>query len=268
MKYSMMTYTMARGEWGKEPDIKYLCEFTRKLGLDGVEWVTTYGKDAKEVRKIMDDYGLKTVCYTFFVDINFKEESKRQEGIEKIKKGLEEAEILGTDRIMLPVSGKDEYTREESRRNVIKVLEKAVEISKNYGIKITVEHFPDIRGPFLTSKDVNEAVKEISDLRITFDSGNVIMGGENSVDGFLNSKDFIIHSHFKDWEISQEGRESLNGKKYRAALIGEGVIDYKKLVEIMEKENYSHYVSIEYEGNKYQPEEAIEKALKFLRSLK
>jgi len=44
---------------------------------------------------------------------------------------------------------------------------------------------------------VNESIK-ISDLRITFDSGNVLIGGENPVDGFLNSENFIIQTHFKD----------------------------------------------------------------------
>jgi len=42
-------------------------------------------------------------------------------------------------------------------------------------------------------------------------------------------------------------REALNGKKHTLALIGEGVIDYKKLVKTMEEEKYSYYVSIEYE---------------------
>jgi len=264
MNYCMMTYTMARGEWGKTPDIEKICKFTKELNLQAVEWVTLYGKRAEEVRKIMDDYGLKTSCYTFFADINFDDENKQKEGIEKIKRGIEEAKILGTDKIMLPFGGKNEYTREKSRENVLKGIEKVIDFAKSYNITITVEHFPDIRGPFLNSKDVNEAIKKVPDLRITFDSGNVLIGGENPVDGFLNSKNFIIHTHFKDWEISDKGRDALDEKKYTPALIGEGVIDYKKLVKTMEGEKYSYYVSIEYEGEKYPPEEAIKKALLFL----
>ncbi len=87
MKISMMSYTMYRGRWKENFNIKKLCEFTKNLGLDGIDWVTTYGYRPVEIKRIMDDYGLKTVCYTFFADINFKEKSLREKGIEEIKKG-------------------------------------------------------------------------------------------------------------------------------------------------------------------------------------
>ncbi|MCM8808587.1 MAG: sugar phosphate isomerase/epimerase [Candidatus Omnitrophica bacterium] len=103
MKISMMSYTMYRGKWKDAFNVEKLCQFTKNLGLDGIDWVTTYGNKPQEIKKIMDDYCLKTVCYTFFVDINFKERSLRQKGIEEIKRGLEIASILGTDKIMLPI---------------------------------------------------------------------------------------------------------------------------------------------------------------------
>lgn len=258
---------MALGRWGDNPDIEYLCNFTKKLGLDGIEWVTTYNSEPKEVKKIMDDYGLKTVCYTFFADINFEDENLREKGIEKIKRGIEEAKILDTDKIMLPIGGKKEYSREKSKENVIKGIEKVIDFANSYEIFITVEPFPDIKGPFLNSTDIKETIKKIPDLRVIFDCGNVIIGGEDPVESFLNLKEFIIHSHFKDWEISEEGRESLDNKRYKPALIGEGVVNYKKLIEVMKKENYQFYASIEYEGRKYEREEAIIKALNFLKNL-
>ncbi|HOV21484.1 MAG TPA: sugar phosphate isomerase/epimerase family protein [bacterium] len=268
MKYSMMSYTMAGGKWGENPDIEYLCKLTRNLGLDGIEWVGLYGRRADEVKEIMDDYGLKTVCYTFFVDINFKDENLRRHGIEQIKRGIEESKVLATDKIMLPIGGKDEYSRDESRENVIKGLEEVIGLADNYGISITVEQFPDIRGPFLNSEDMKKIIKEIPQVKVTFDSGNVILGGEEPSESFLKMKEYVIHTHFKDWEISNDGKEGLDGKKYIPALIGEGIIDYKKLVKTMEKENYLSYVSIEYEGYKYDREEAIIKALNFLKNIK
>jgi len=126
MNISMMSYTMARGEWGKNHDIEELCKFTKELGLEGIDWVTTYGVDPKEIRRIGDDYGLRTVCYTFFADINFSEKKDRQPGIDKIKEGIEFASILGTDKIMLPIGGKDGLSRERSRKNIVTGLKDAV----------------------------------------------------------------------------------------------------------------------------------------------
>ncbi|MGB9677842.1 MAG: sugar phosphate isomerase/epimerase family protein, partial [Candidatus Ratteibacteria bacterium] len=182
MKISMMSYTMHRGKWKENFSIKRLCELTKNLGLDGIDWVTTYGNEPKEIKKIMDDYGLKTVCYTFFADINFKEKNLRKRGIEEIKRGLEIAFILGTDKIMLPIPAKKEFTREESKRNVIEGLKELIEEGKKLNIKITVEHFSDVNGPFLISDDINFVIKEIPELRVTFDSGNVILGNEKPED--------------------------------------------------------------------------------------
>jgi len=267
MKISMMSYTMARGKWGKNPSVEELCKFTQKLGLEGIDWVTTYEIEPKEIRHIMDDFGLKTVCYTFFADINFPDKKSRQPGLDKIKEGLVAASVLRTDKVMLPIGGKKEYSREESRKNVIEGLKDIVKIGKEFNIIITVEHFPDIKGPFLTSSDVNQAIKEVPELRITYDSGNVIIGKEDPVKGFLNSKDYIVHSHFKDWVISENGRPGMDGKLYEPALVGEGVVNYKSVINAMRQAGYNGYINLEYEGKKYTPENAMIKGVKFLKSI-
>ncbi|MCK4244981.1 MAG: sugar phosphate isomerase/epimerase [Candidatus Omnitrophica bacterium] len=265
----MMSYTMARGDWGKKPEIKKLCQFTRELGLEGIDFVTTYGVAPKEVRKITDDYGLKTVCYTFFADINFPDEKDRQPGLDKIKEGIEAALILGADKIMLPIKGKDGLSREGSRRNVVTGLKEAVEVGKAAGVIVTVEHFPDFRSPFIVSTDVNKALKEIPDLKITFDSGNVLTGGEEPVRAFLNSKDSIVHTHFKDWTLStdKKGLKGLDGRYYSPALIGEGIVDHKSVLRAMKRAGYGGYINLEYEGNKYSPTEAMVKGLKTLQDI-
>ncbi len=169
---------------------------------------------------------------------------------------------------MLPLRGKKEYTKEESRRNVIEGLKEVIKEGEKYNIKITVEHFPDINGPFLISEDINFAIKEIPELRVTFDSGNVILGGEKPEDAFINNQKYIIHCHFKDWIISEDGKLSgMDGRKYKPAIIGEGIIDYKKLVKIMKDYGYDGYVNIEYEGFEYEPDIAMERGLKFLKIL-
>lgn len=269
MKISMMSYTMARGEWGKHHNIEELCEFTQKLGLDGIDWVSTYGVDPKEIRKIMDGYGLRTVCYTFFADINFSDKRSRQPGLEKIKEGIQIARILGTDKIMLPIPGKDEFSRKESRKNVIEGLQETVPFGKEFGITITVEHFPDWRSPFILSKDVNEALDKIPDLRITYDSGNVLTGGEDPVVGFINSKEAIVHAHFKDWTLSSEGKgkKGLDGRFYIPALVGEGMVNHRAVLQAMKEARYVGYINLEYEGEEYSSEKAMIKGLTCLRSI-
>jgi len=270
MKFSMMSYTMARGEWGKNPDAVALCRFTRELGLDGVDWVTTYGLDPAEIRKIMDDHGLKTVCHTFGADLNFPDRKEREAGLEAIRKGIEIAVTLGTDKIMLPIGGKEGLTREESRRHVIAGLADAVVLARNAGVTVTVEHFPNRLSPFIVSADVNEAVREVPDLKVTFDSGNVLTGGEDPAAGFENSRGSIVHAHFKDWILSagSDGLAGADGRRYTPALIGEGILDHRAILQAMKKSDYRGYINIEYEGDLYTPEEATRRALRFLNGIR
>jgi len=51
---------------GEQFDVRALCEFTQELGLDAIDWVTTYGHEPAAIRKITDDFGLANICYTFF----------------------------------------------------------------------------------------------------------------------------------------------------------------------------------------------------------
>lgn len=267
---SMMTYTLARGEWNKTRDIVKLCEFTRELGLEAIDWITTYDSTPGEVRKICDDFGLKTICYTFFADLNFPDKNSRQPGLDKVKEGIEAASILGTDKIMLPIPGKEGLTREESRRNVIEGLKDAVETGEKQNITVTVEHFPHKTAPFIVSSDVNEAIKEVPKLRVTYDNGNVMTGGEDPVEGFLKSKEYIVHSHFKDFRLAapEEAKlEGADGRHYRGALVGEGELDYPAIVKAMNRSGYKGYINFEYEGSTYTPEESMRKGLRYLEQL-
>jgi L-ribulose-5-phosphate 3-epimerase len=270
MRYSMMSYTMARGEWGKTHNVAELCRITADMGLEGIDWVTTYGADAREVRMVMDDTGLRTVCYTFFADINYPEAGARQDGIDAIKRGIDTALVLGTDKVMIPFPGKDGVTRLQSRSNVIEGLRRVMDYAKSCGVALSTEHFSMHNAPFIVSQDVNDAIRELPDLKVTFDSGNVQIGGESPSDAFLRSRDAIIHCHFKDFERIQDapGRyRGLDGDSYYAALIGEGIIDYPALVSTMTTAEYDGWINLEYEGDKYPADEAVRRALAYLSSV-
>jgi sugar phosphate isomerase/epimerase len=153
-----MSYTMARGlKAGERLDVKALCEFTRELALDAIDWVTTYGHAPAGVRKITGDYGLKTCCYTFFCDLNFATAKERAAGRDAFKKGVEAAVVLGTDKIMLPIPGKAEFSREQSFQNVIAGLKEAIGFADKAGIIVTVENFPAHRSPFVVSSRTTTA---------------------------------------------------------------------------------------------------------------
>ena len=118
MKLSVMSYTLARQGWKKNDtfDIKGMAELAQKIGTDGVDMVTTYGLDPKEVRRILDDYGVKTVCHTFPADMNYPTSAERCKGVDQVKAGVEAAVALGTETIMVITPGKPLIPRDVTRR--------------------------------------------------------------------------------------------------------------------------------------------------------
>ena len=266
MKLSMMSYTLARA---KDFDLNRMCELTNELKLDGVDMVTTYGRSPGEIRRLLDQHGLKTICHTFFADLIFPSPAGRQAGVDVIKQGIEAAVILGTDKVMIPTPGKKDVPRDLARRYIIRGLQEALVAARQAGVTLTLENFPGAGSPFVISSDVLEVIREVPGLKLTYDNGNVLLGGEDPAASFERCVPHVVHAHFKDWvRVARgQGSEGLDGRWYKAALIGEGLVDHKACLQAMKKAGYTGYINIEYEGNKYPPDEATRRAVAYLRNL-
>lgn len=260
-----MTYTMARqGCYTVEDFIKTAVE----CKLEGIDWITTYGRDPKELKKMSDDAGLEVACHTFFLG----KFTKHEDGwMDDAKKSVQDAVELGAPVVMIPPCPRvGETDKNESRKAWINALKQVVPLADDAELILTVENFPGKLSPFVTSSDFFEAQKEIPQLKLTYDNGNAA-SGENPVESFNKCADHIVHAHFKDWDIidhAEEGfREMQDGKYYRAALIGEGNIDTAGCWKAMKKYGYKGFINIEYENNKYPADLATKKAAEYLRSL-
>lgn len=262
MKYSMMSYTMAR-----QPgfDLKAMLELTKELKLDGIDFVTLHGKSPEELRKMADGYGIPVVCHTFMADLNFNSPEERKGAVETCKRGFEAAVILGAPVVMIPTPPKEGLDSRASRRNWIDGLKELAPFAKDAGLTLTVENFPGKESPFVVAGDFLEAQREIPSLRLTYDNGNAGTG-EDPAESFRRCAKYVAHAHFKDWTVGTEGREMRDGRLYTPALIGEGVIDQKACLKAMRECGYSGCINIEYEGSLYKAGDATRKAVEYLRS--
>jgi len=158
--------------------------------------------------------------------------------------------------------------REEARKYALECLGVLAPYGKDQGVTVTIEHFPGFASPFTNSTDMNAAIAEVPDLRITYDNGNCLTGGEEPANGFRNSADYIVFSHFKDFvEVEESARKGLDGKFYDGALIGEGLVHPRPCLEAMHEFGYEGYINFEYEGSKYTPEEAMRKGVPPLQAM-
>lgn len=259
----MMTYTMGRQGFVAEDFIRTALD----CRLDGIDWVTTHGRNPEELKKMSDDAGLKVVCHTFMMR---KVITGEPDWLDQAKIGIENAVTLGAPIVMVPTMENAALSREAFRKHWIKVLTQVAELTDDAGLILTVENFPGINSAFVTAADFFEAQREIPQLRLTYDNGNA-GSGENPADSFNKCRDYVVHAHFKDWYIRNEPQENyskmLDGKYYSPALIGEGDIDTVACWRAMRDAGYQGYINIEYESDTVKADQAIARAANFLRNI-
>ena len=268
MNYSMMSYTFSRQP--RHFDIKAMLAVAQELNMSGVDWVTLHDRSAKELRQMSQDCGLPVVCHTFFADLDFPAAAGRQAGVDAARRGIEAAVELGAPVVMIPTIPKPGEPRGQARRNWIAGLQEVVAFGKLAEVTVTVENFPGVWSPFVTSDDVLEAIQAVPGLKLTFDNGNA-SGGEHPGDSFARCARYVAHAHFKDWsEVpagTEHGMQMLDGLYYKPALIGEGCVDVRSCLVAMAKSGYQGHINIEYEGDQYPPAEAVRRAVNYLRRM-
>lgn len=261
MKLSMMTYTMARQGYS----VQEILKTAEKLEMDGIDWVTTYGHDPGELRKMSLDAGLDVVCHTFFASRLMSGES---EWLDEIEQSIDDAVSLGAPVVMIPTGVNEMLSRDEFRRFWIEALGQIVPLAEQAGIVLTIENYPGEHSAFVTADDYFEAKNQIPQLRLTYDNGNAA-SGEDPIESLNLCKDEIVHVHFKDWSIRNhpaEGyRRMLDGRFFRPALVGQGDVPTCECLEALRRCGYDGYINIEYEGDDIAANEAVRLAVVCLR---
>lgn len=99
-------------------------------------------------------------------------------------------------------------------------------------------------------------MSNVSGLKLTYDTANMLVAGEEPKAYYEQFKDHIGYCHLKDVRIA-EGDESVgdimsDGRKMITAIHGPGIIDFKSVLEWFKRDRYDGYLSVEYaaDGNK------------------
>lgn len=246
LRFSMYIYTLMNAPVAKEMlDIVEICRRTKALGIDGLDFISNgYNRTWTEIKKISDDYGLKSICYTMGVgEMESPDPVIRAEGIEQFKVRLETAHALGTNRIMLNQGGKASGNSSEvNRKWMIESLGEALPLAKAAGVEVTIETHNSKVSPFRNSANFTEALRQVPELRVCFDTGNSFGNGEDPLAGYLANRRHITHMHFKDYA------DGKLGDARRICPPGTGLVDLPRIIEAMKESGYDGYINLERGG--------------------
>jgi sugar phosphate isomerase/epimerase len=124
-------------------------------------------------------------------------------------------------------------------------LKKVLQVAERYGIYVAIEPHQSIT----TKTEGLLRVATLVDspmLKINYDTGNAFLGGEDPYEGLKAVLSLLVHVHAKDISAMQAADEQgkVTGTPVGCAC-GEGVIDWAKVIGILQDAGWSGVLSVE-----------------------
>ncbi|MBO4344265.1 MAG: sugar phosphate isomerase/epimerase [Victivallales bacterium] len=216
----------------------------------------------KETDAAFKDHGMVYDCYDVGINlIGDGSQAAMQAALDNVKRHAEFAgTVLFTPCMMVygtaPAQG---MSNDDGRRIYGEQLRKAAEIAKPYNIVICIEDF-GVTPHFTAAATHCKAVLDIAgdDVKMNFDNGNFLYGGETVRSAFALLADRTCHIHIKDFKMYRDdsvtkATRSVNGDLFREAPHGQGDADVDWTIRSFLAHGYKGFFSIEvFSANTYE----------------
>jgi sugar phosphate isomerase/epimerase len=219
-----------------------------KMGYKAVEWAGYYDRSAKELRKMLDDLGLRT-CGTHI-------------GLETLRgdelpRTIEFNQTLGNTYLIAPGLPEERRRSRAAWLETARIFNEIAETLKPYGMRTgyhnhTIEFTPmDGEPPWdtffsNTSKDVV----------MQLDTGNALHGGADPVPFLKRYPGRAATVHLKEFSAANP-----------MALIGEGDVKWEEILALCKTVGGTEWHIVEQESYAYRPLECVKRCLQNLRRM-
>jgi sugar phosphate isomerase/epimerase len=258
---------------GKIDTAKFI-DLASQWGIDAVELLDCFFKSDEEVDRIIQmlrDKNLPVSAYSIGNDFVVEDENELEAQITYVKEGINRAVRLGTTNLrVFSGSSKPGISFEKGMESILKGFRSCISYAEDKGITMVLENHGLFAG---TASKVRSIIETIGspNLKSNADTGNFLLVLENPVKAVERLKDVIGFVHFKDFRKLEEpnGKEAytaIDGTLYQGTPIGQGEVDLKKIVDILDNEGYDGYLSIEYEGIG-DPIQETEQSIGYLKNI-
>jgi sugar phosphate isomerase/epimerase len=253
MKWSLMTYTVSSGFPGGLHSLEAMGDFARELGFEALELSAgNLGERAvHEFGDICHDRGLAVSCINGGCNLADVDDSEFAQGLDQAHYYVDMAVELSCPAIML-IAGQAQSEKDKPRatERIASGLSQVIAYAQPQGIAVTVEDFPNLLTPYCSISEVRTLMDMVPDLKLTYDNGNWMIGGDDPLLALTLFEGKIANVHLKDWEetTAELGRQWSNGKYYRGGRHGKGLIDQRAILAELKRQNYDGYLAFEYEG--------------------
>lgn len=229
-------------------DLAGVLKAIAKMGYDGVEFAGFYGHDAKSVKAMLDEYGLKAAGAHVGLNTLLGDELQRS---------IEYHATIGNAFLIVP--GLD-HTYTTSRAGWLQAAKLLNEAAKNlapHGMYTGYHNhwieFTPLNGelPWDTLFGNTDA-----SVIMQFDTGNALLGGADAGPFLQRYPGRALSVHLKEHSHTNS-----------TALIGEGDVPWQYVLELCESVGATQWYVVEQESYAYPPMECIDRCLQNLRAM-
>lgn len=247
----------------------------RYAGVTHINVAELDRKQAKEIRKMLDNYGLTISSLGYYPNPLHPEADHRETVIAHLKKVIEAAAMLDVPVVGTFVGKDKNKTVPQNLEDYAKVWPPIVKFAKKRGVKIAIENCPMIfsydewpGGNNLAStpaiwRKMWEIIPE-DNFGLNLDPSHLIL---QMIDYERVIREFagkLFHVHAKDLHIDREGLYN-NGVLSQGMgwqiprLPGLGDVDWAKFFAALTAARYDYVVSIEHEDRVFEGDEELVK---------
>ncbi|HVF24973.1 MAG TPA: sugar phosphate isomerase/epimerase [Anaerolineales bacterium] len=270
-------------QWGAESGfqaIEIACwppqKATRRYaGVTHIDVSNLDHKKAKEIRKMLNGYGLTVSALGYYPNPLHPDAEHRETVIAHLKKVIEAAGLLEVS-IVGTFTGKDKNkTVPQNLEDYAQVWPPIVKFAKEHGIKIAIENCPMIfswdewpGGNNLAStpaiwRRMWEIIPD-DNFGLNLDPSHLILQMIDYERVIREFADKIFHVHAKDLHVDIDGLYDngilSQGMGWQVPrLPGRGDVDWDKFLTVLSDVGYDYVVSIEHEDRDYEGNEDLVK---------
>ena len=212
--------------------IPYIAAWRHKLG------------NCRDSAKLIRDAGLRLSSLCRGGWFSAPTQAERKEKIEDNRKAIQEAAELGSPLLVIVTGPAHGQTLDDARQLVVNALEELAPYAASVGVKLGIEPlhpmFAADRSLVVTLKQANDIAEKIAHpaIGVVIDAFHVWWDPEVYTEIARAGKN-ILGYHVSDWAVPLPG--ILMGR----SMMGDGVIELRRLREAVEQAGYSGPIEVE-----------------------
>jgi len=219
-----------------------------KMGYEGVDFAGYYGYDAKDIRKMLDDNGLKVAGAHIGLETLIGDE---------FKKTVEFHHILGNKFLIVPGLAESRRSSRAAWKDTAKVFNEIAEKLKPEGMYTGYHNhsieFQPMDGEMPWDTFFGNTNPEVV---MQLDTGNAFHGSADPVPFLERYPGRALTVHLKEFSKTNDN-----------ALIGEGDVRWSDVFKLCETIGKTQWYIVEQESYAFPPLECVEKCLQNLKKM-